>query len=179
MRRKTQQQLFSPYIKMSNHSEKCIADENEQIKTTRQQFGLANSSLGGSMIASDSTLVIIGFFTSALSQIMSSAAPDNRKLHVAINAVCISVLLFKSIQLFVDQTSVILWRLSRDFTFTLFRFLKFVCSLTLILTSHFITDILFEELGTGMSWVESAAIMIAAVLTIYLVLQLFHVNSSI
>lgn len=163
----------------SKHNEKCMTDEDEQIQSTRQQFGLANASLGASMIANDSTLVIIGFFTSALSQIMSSAAPDNRSLHVAIVAVCLGVLLFKSIQLFVDQTSVILWRLSRDFTFTLFRFLKFVCSLTLFLTSHFITDILLEELGTGMSWVESAAIIVAAVLTIYLVLQLFHVNSSI
>jgi len=164
---------------MSNHSEKCIADEDEQINTTRQQFGLADTSLGGSMIASDSTLVIIGFFTSALSQTMSSAAPDNRKLHVAIVAVCFSILLFKSIQIFVDQTSVVLWRLSRDFAYTVFRFLKFVCSVTLFLTSHFITDILFAELGTGMSWIESAAIMVAAVLTVYLVLQLFHVNSSI
>lgn len=160
------------------HDKKCMEAELAQIAEMRAQFGLTKNSLGGAMMTSETTLVIIGFFTSELSQQITSAAPDNRKIHVTVLAVCLSVLTFMSIELFVEQFAVLLWRLSRDVAVTLFRFLKFVCSLILVLTSHFVTDLMFEELGGGMSWVESSAIIIAAVLTIYLLLQLFHISSS-
>jgi hypothetical protein len=164
---------------MANHSEKCIAEEDAKISETRAQFGLEKTSLGATMLASDTTLVILGFFTTVLSQTVSSVVPETRKLHATILSICLAVLLFMSIRLFVDQTSLVLWRLAREFTITLFRFLKFVSSLTLVVISHFVTDLLFSELGTGMSWVESAAIIVAGVLTVYLVLQLFHISSNI
>jgi len=160
------------------HDPKCVEAELAEIVSVRGQFGLTKNSLGGAMMTSETTLVIIGFFTSALSQKITLAAPENRKLHVTILAMCLSILTFMGIELFVDQCAVVLYRLSRDATITLFRFLKFVCSLILVLTSHFVTDIMFEELGSGMSWVESSAIIVSAVLTIYLLLQLFHISSS-
>lgn len=163
---------------MSRHSEKCSTEESKLLEEARSQFGLTNNSLGGAMVASDTTLVIVGFLTSVFSQSITSVAPDNRKIHVTILSICLCLCLFKGIELFVAQTSTILWRLSPDATMTLFRFLKFICSGVLFITSHFVTDLLFYTLGTGLSWVESAAIIISAILTIYLFLQLFHISSS-
>lgn len=130
------------------------------------------------MVASDTTIVIVGFLTSVFSQSITNIAPDNRKIHVTILSVCLCLFGFKAIEFFVQQVGFTLWQLSSDATTTLFRFMKFLCSALLFVTSHFITDLLFYMLGSGMTWVESAAIVIVAILTIYMFLQLFHVNVS-
>lgn len=163
---------------MANHSEKCSAAELEQISEARTRFGLTSGTLGATEIASDSTLVVVGFFTSLVSQRVTSLAPDNRKLHVAILSVCMMMFSFMIIHLFVQHTAATLWRLSRDFATTVFRFLKFVCSILLILTSHFLTDILFANLNGNLSWIEAGVVVIAGIFTVYFVLQLFHLSES-
>lgn len=163
---------------MANHSEKCESAELEQIKQAREKFGLTRSTLGAAEIASDSTLVIVGFFTSLVSQRVTSIAPEHRKAHVALLSVCISILAFAFIFQFVENTSVVFWRLSRDFALSLFRFLKFFCSIMLVLTSHFLTDILFAELSGNLSWLEAAALVLVGIFTLYLVLQLFHISAA-
>jgi len=163
---------------MSKHNNACAVEEAKRLEEMRGKFGLTAQSLSAAEIASDSTPVIIGFLTSLASQRITANVPDERRVHVAILSVSASILVFAFVRLFIDYTSLTLWRLSADFETIVLRFLKFLCSVMLVLTSHFLTDLLFVELNSNLSWIEAFAVVVSGIFTIYFVLQLFHLSAG-
>jgi hypothetical protein len=162
----------------ANHDPKCEAAEQARVKEAREKYGLSSGSLGVTEIANDSTLVIIGFFTSLVSTRMNLFVPEHRKIHVALIAISLTFLLFAIIGVLVDALSLLLWRLSSDYATTIFRFLKFICSIALVMTSHFLSDLLLAELSGNLSWVEAFCTVFEGILGVYVLLQLFHISST-
>jgi len=163
---------------MTSHAEACITAEQAALEDARKQFNLTSNSLGAISVALDSTLVIIGFFTSLVSSRMNALVPENRVKHVAILSLAITILLFLVINLIIEAIALLLWRLSNDFTFVVFRAIQFFRSLALVLTSNFLTTILFAELNGSLSWIEAVSVVVSGVFTLYLVLQLFHIRNA-
>jgi hypothetical protein len=163
---------------MADHAEKCADAQSDALNNARAQFNLTRSSLGAISVALDSTLVIIGFFTSMVSSRVNALVPENRTKHVAILSLCITVLLFLIINIVIEWTALLLWRLSNDFAFVVFRVIQFFRSLALVLSSNFLTTILFAELNGSLSWLEAASVILCSVFSLYLVLQLFHIRNA-
>jgi len=162
----------------SSHSEKCIEKEEAQIREARDKFGLASGSLGVSEIANDSTLVIIGFFTSLVSQRVILFVPEHRKIHVALLAIAATFFVFLLVRLVVDATATVLWRLSVDFASTVFRILKFICAISLVMTSHFLSDLLLAQLSGDLSWFEALCVLLESIGAVYFALQVFRISAS-
>lgn len=163
---------------MSSHSSVCESKEETQLEDARRQFNLTSNSLGAISVALDSTLVIIGFFTSLVSQRVNALVPENRTTHVAILSLSLTILLFIVLNLLIDWTARLMWRLSSDFAFVVFRVIQFFRSLALVLSSNFLSTILFADLNGSFSWLEAASVVVSGVFTLYLALQLFHVRNA-
>ena len=162
---------------MASHSQVCVDAELVEVNNAREKYGLAAGSLGIAELSSDSTLIVIGFFTTLASQRIALFVPEHRKVHIALIALSVTFLVFVTIRVLLNRLSVLMWRLSADYAVTNFRVLKFLCSLALVMTSSFLSGLLFSELG-NLSWVEAFVFVLEGIIGIYVLLQLFHISAD-
>jgi len=154
------------------HGTECTTSLRTAYEHDRALYGVDNSRLSAGSVVSQSTSVIIGFFSFVLFEKVGNVAPEDHEWQTTLVFLAVAIVLMRVQKFYFRTLGFWTWRTNKHWSSLMMRFLSFVSLTILFIATHFLlTAVTHSWSSWHLSWLEGIASITATML-----LAFFWVN---